>query len=101
MTYPKPSLYSTAYNIAGLAGTSEPLFPAVAWDGLIERVIHNPNASGDLWWRPLITGAEAAAANGAGSFRLQPGETVSLEATNAVVIIGTAANKVTAYERGL
>src|SRR4051812_35597647 len=101
MPYPRPSPFGTNYSIASLAGTSEALFPAAVWDGITERVIHNPNASGDLWWRPRITGSENAAANGAGSFRLQPGETVSLEATNEVVIIGTASNKVTAYERGV
>ena len=46
--------------------------------------VYNPNASGSLWFNPL---GGTAAANGAGSIEVVPGQLVPFDARNAISII--------------
>lgn len=58
--------------------------------------IHNPNATGSLWFNEL---GGTAAANGSGSVEIVPGQTILSYARNAVSIIhGVTAATFTAGE---
>jgi hypothetical protein len=95
VTTPQASAY-TDHSIASATGASQVLFAAKAFAEVGERFVHNPNAAGDIWVNPF---GNAAVANGAGSIRLQPGQTLTLTNTNEVRIIAAAAAKVTAGQR--
>lgn len=79
-----------------LTGGSDALFPAAAWaDEVTEVLVSNPSATNTIW----IAFDQAAAANAAGSIPLGPLQTASFLTISAVNVLGTAASKVTGYQR--
>lgn len=90
-----PSSPYTSFSKA-LSGASEALFPAASFGGIEDRVISNPNAANSVWVN-LMGGT--AAANGLDCTEVKAGITLRVENTNAVTVIGTAADKVTALQR--
>jgi hypothetical protein len=79
---------------AALSGASDTIFTVAPWGSIQERGIFNASAH-DMWWSPF----GPAAANAAGSFKLAAGEGMVLRMVNAITIIGTAADNVSAWER--
>lgn len=83
-------------SLTNLSGSSEALFPAVTFGSIQERIIFNPNASNAIWIN-LLGGT--AAANVGGNIKLAAGEGITTQNTNAITVIGTAGDDVTALER--
>lgn len=78
-----------------LTGSSQTLFTSVTAGSIQERFIANPSANSI--WVNMVGGT--AAANAAGSFEISPGSFFSTSCTNAITVIGTSTQKVTAGER--
>lgn len=83
-------------SIASLSGSSQTLFPDVGTHGIVERYVCNPSASASL---AINLSGGTAALNTAGSITLAPGACWSGRVSNAITVIGTAGQGVTAGSR--
>jgi hypothetical protein len=91
-----PSSLVRDASITSLSGASEALFPAVAWGSIVERFVHNPNATHAIAIN--LTGGTAALNTG-GSITIPALGSWSGAVCNAITVIGTAGEDVTAGER--
>lgn len=86
-----------------LAGSSEVLFPPAPFGSIQERFVHNASASNPLAIRLVNDGVAAVAApaalNTAGSITIPAGGSWVGSVCNAINVIGTAGQPVTAGER--
>lgn len=91
----EPRLYSDG-SIASLTGSSQTLFAANKNRRIL--VIHNINATNPV---AICFLGNAASLTGAGSIKIAAGGSFILDShcpTSVITVIGTAADKVTAYE---
>ena len=84
------------FSKTNLSGSSEALFAAVPYGEIQERLIFNPNATNAIWIN--LTGGTAAP-NVGGNIQIPALEGIRLQCTNAITVIGTAGDDVTALER--
>lgn len=85
-----------SFSKAALAGTSEQLFPDAPSGSFNLRMIVNPNAANTIWVNPL---GGPAVVNGLDCIPVLANGSLTLTNTNQVNVIGTAGDKVTAFQR--
>jgi hypothetical protein len=83
-------------SIASLSGSSQSLFSDVGSRGVVERYVCNASSANSI---AINLNGGTAAVNGSGSVTLNAGGCWSGRVSNAITVIGTAGQPVTAGER--